>query len=268
MPRQQNIIKGYVNTPYGQVHYRSSPGPPTGTPLVLFHQTASSSVMYESLCAELGDDVWFFAPDTPGFGGTAAPPRTASIKYYADVLYASVRAMGIEKCWFFGHHTGASVAVQVAYDHPDLALKMALSGPPFLSEEEKAERRAAVHPIVVARDGSYLAATWERTWAKQPDMPEALAHRETVLNLHAGERYHEAYLAVFNHDFAGQLPQLRIPLLLMAGDLDTLWPHFDAACNAVPTAERAAFRGVGSLICDLRAKEVAETLRRFFFDGE
>ncbi len=268
MPRQQNIIKGYVDTPYGQVHYRSSPGPPTGTPLVLFHQTASSSVMYESLCAELGDDVWFFAPDTPGFGGTAAPPETASIKYYADVLYASVRAMGIERCRLFGHHTGASIAVQVAYDHPDLVLKMALSGPPFLSEEEKAERRAVVHPIVVARDGSYLAATWVRTWAKQPDMPEWLAHRETVLNLHAGERYHEAYLAVFNHDFAGQLPQLRIPLLLMAGDLDTLWPHFDAACNAVPTAESVAFSGVGSLICDLRAREVAETLRRFFFAGE
>ena len=262
------MVKGYVDTPYGQVHYRSSPGPPAGTPLVLFHQTASSSVMYESLCDELGDDVWSFAPDTPGFGGTSAPSEAASIKYYADVLYESVRAMGIERCWLFGHHTGASIAVQMAYDHPDLALKMALSGPPFLSEEEKAERRAAVQPIVVTRDGSYLATTWERTWAKQPNMPEALAHRETVLNLHAGERYHEAYLAVFNHDFANQLLQLRIPLLLMAGDLDTLWPHFDAACDALPKAERAVFRGVGSLICDLRAKEVADTLRRFFFDAE
>ena len=75
MPSQTSIVKGYVDTPHGQVHYRSSPGPPEGTPLVLFHQTASSSAMYEALIGELGDAFWFFAPDTPGFGGTAAPAR-------------------------------------------------------------------------------------------------------------------------------------------------------------------------------------------------
>ena len=95
-------------------------------------------------------------------------------------------------------------------------------------------------------------------------MPLALAHRETVLNLHAGERYHEAYLAVFEHDLASQLPQIQCPLLLMAGELDLLLPGFDAACSAMPSAQSIVVPGMGSMICDLGVKEVAQALRDFF----
>lgn len=219
--------------------------------------------MYEPLFAELGDAFWCFAPDTPGFGGTPAPPETATVKYYADALHEALKAVGIERCWMFGHHTGASIAVQMLEDHPELALKLVLSGPPFLSPEQQEERIAAVQPPVLAKDGSHLSEVWERTLAKEPDMPLALAHREAVLNLHAGERWHEAYLAVFSHDLAGQLPQVLCPMLLIAGEWDKLLPCLDAAIEAVPAARRIVVPGVGSLMCDLKVKEVAQALRDF-----
>lgn len=40
------IRKAYVDINDGQLHYRYADGP-DGTPLVFFHQTASSSAMYE-----------------------------------------------------------------------------------------------------------------------------------------------------------------------------------------------------------------------------
>ena len=42
---------GYVKTPSGQIHYRMIPG--HGTPLVLLHQTAGSSGMYDTMMAKL-----------------------------------------------------------------------------------------------------------------------------------------------------------------------------------------------------------------------
>ena len=262
------IVKGYVETPAGQVHYRATLKERDAPPLVLFHQTASSSAMYEPLMRELADDFWMFAPDTPGFGGTFFPPGRPTVAYYADVLYDSLQAMGIAEGVVFGHHTGASIAVQMVYDHPALARKMVLSGPPHLTPSEREVRKADVHATLIKPDGSHLLETWERLGSKETAAPLALIHRETVLALHAGERYHEAYLAVFEHDFAGQLPAIDCPMLLLAGEIDTLRPYLEPAYAAARQASMRVIPGVGSLICDLEPRLLAGLLREFFRGGE
>jgi len=61
---------GYVDMPYGQLHYSTIVPPGGGNKhipdLVLFHQSPSSSVEYNELVRALGKDRIVIALDTPG----------------------------------------------------------------------------------------------------------------------------------------------------------------------------------------------------------
>ena len=256
------IRKGYLDTPDGQAHYRQA-GSPDAPRVLLLHQTASSSVMFEAIMARLANDYCLFAPDTPGYGGTFFPPGPATIEYYAQVTQQALAAFGWGDCFVFGHHTGASIAAQIEQLRPGTARKMILSGPPFLTEEQKTRFRGAIQPIIVAADGSHARALWARLRAKDSQAEPALTHREFVLNLQAGERYHETYKAVFTHDFNAQLAAVKCPVLVMAGETDTLRDALEPAYAALQQGEIRYLSG-NTYICDQDPDAVARIIREFF----
>src|SRR5690349_14734176 len=78
---------GYVDMPYGQLHY-STIVPPGGgdknkPDLILFHQSPNSSVEYNELVQALGKDRVVIALDTPGHGGSDGPKEIPRIEDYA-----------------------------------------------------------------------------------------------------------------------------------------------------------------------------------------
>jgi len=263
-----SVSKGYVSTAFGQVHYRAAgTRRPDQIPLVLLHQTASSSAMYERLLADLGRDYWCFAPDTPGFGGTDALAERGTIERYAEVMIAALRRLEIERCFLFGHHSGASIAVQIAHARPELVEKLALSGPPYLTKAQLEKLIPTVTPVRLEEDGGHLLSVWQRIRAKEPSAPLELSHRETVLNLIAGARYPEAYDAVFAHDLPGQLPELGCETLVMVGEHDTIRASAEPAFAALRRGTLRVFPVGGTYICDREPGMVAEALREFFRKG-
>ena len=67
--------RGYLELPWGQVHYRRA-GDPSAPPLVLLHQSPLSSATFEpALAALAARGVYAVAVDTPGFGMSDAAPR-------------------------------------------------------------------------------------------------------------------------------------------------------------------------------------------------
>ena len=258
-----SIKKGYLETTAGQVHYRCA-GERGAPSVLLLHQTASSSAMYEPLMEQLADSYFCFAPDTPGFGGTFFPPEQATIEFYAEVLHEAATNFGLASCFVFGHHTGASIAVQMEFDHPSFAQKMILSGPPYLSNAQREALRSNIEPIVVREDGAHLTKLWTRLRAKDATAPLGLTHREFLLNLHAGERYHEAYLAVCDHDFNAQLAALNCPVLVMAGDEDSLAPSLEPAYAALKHGTMRRIPSANTYLCDQMPNVVADIIREFF----
>lgn len=259
MPRRR-----YLDTPHGQVHaLETGELRPGVLPLVLLHQTASCSLMFESVMAHLSADTYVFAPDTPGFGGTPAPVDTASVELYVEVLLAAIDAAGIERFFLFGHHSGASIAAEMAARHPGRIERLVLSGPPLLTHEQIERLIPTVCPVRLEADGSHLTAVWQRIRAKDPTAPVELSHREAVLNLWAGVRYPEAYRAVFQHDLAAALRELRCPTLIMVGENDTIRASAEPARDLVPDAELAVLPEGGTYICDRYPELVASTIQTF-----
>jgi len=220
--------------------------------------------MYESVMEQLQDRYWCIAPDTPGYGGTPHPTEPGNIALYARVLRSALAALDVERCWLFGHHTGASIAVQMLHDEPGFAAKLVLSGPPYLTQDQIEKLVPKVAPVRLEEDGDHFMDVWKRIRAKAPQAPIELTHREAVSNLQVGPRYLEAYSAVFEHDFGTQLQAIETETLVMAGAQDTIRGSLEPSHALLQNGHMMALPTGGTYICDTHPDLVSNTISGFF----
>jgi len=259
-----NIRKGYADTPNGQVHYRQLKHTRADeTPLVLFHQTASSGMMFEQMMTLLSDSFHTIALDNPGFGASFSPPNLFTVQFLSDSLHAALTSLGVESCYAFGHHSGSAIAVQMAYDHPGFIKRMVLSGPPLLSVDQVNGLRASLKAFGIADDGSHLTQVWNRIRKRDESLPLEIVHREVLLTQAAREAAQGAYQAVFEQPLKAQLESLEIPILVMAGENDTLRASLEPAYQLLRNGAMRVMAGAGPYICDQNPHAVVEILRDF-----
>jgi pimeloyl-ACP methyl ester carboxylesterase len=103
------------------VFYREagSPGSPT---LLLLHGFPSSSHMFRDLIPLLSDRFHIVAPDLPGFGRTALPPResfTYSFDSLASVIGRFTEVIGLERFALYIFDYGAPTGLRIALAHPE-----------------------------------------------------------------------------------------------------------------------------------------------------
>jgi len=223
--------------------------------------------MYERLMTLLDGEFYLIAPDTPGFGGTDALSERGTIARYAEVLVEALRRLEVERCMLFGHHSGASIAVQIAHREPAFVERLVLSGPPYLTKAQLEALVPSVSPVTLDEGGTHLSSVWKRIAAKDPIAPLELRHRETVLNLIAGARYPEAYEAVFAHDLGSQLKTITCPTLVVIGPDDTIYASAEPAARLLPRGRLLVFARGGTYICDREPELVAGALRDFCRGG-
>lgn len=259
------ITKRYINTIQGQIHSRISNCPDNTIPLVMLHQTASSSVMYEKLIMRLSGTLGIIAPDTPGYGESFDPSTPPTIEYYADILHELLTQFEIQSCYLFGHHTGAAIAVQFIQKYPDMVDKLMLSGPPLLSEKQKEQLSRGLAKGKLDTDGGHLKKVWKRIYSRSLSGDLNLIQRETLLTLRAS-RYHESYQAVFEQDFAEQVKNITCPTLIICGEQDTIRDSAEPTHALIPHSELIFVPDAGTYICDENIEEVFEILRSFLLD--
>lgn len=266
MRQNEEILlqKAYVNTAYGQIHTRQAGKPKDEPPLILLHQTPSSSTMFSQMLPLLARDFWVIAPDLPGFGASDVNSNQFNVGGWAQSILAMLDVLEISSYFLFGHHTGASVAVQMAFEQPDRVAKLVLSGPPLLTEGVKTKLWAALPKMEIDEEGAILLETWQRMRAKDPTATLALSLRETLLSLELNGRYSTAYQAVFDHDFATQLASLTCPILLMAGEEDSLRASLEPAYALAPHSVLKILPNAGTYICDKQPERISKILQSFF----
>ena len=261
------LQRAYADVDGRQCHYRSA-GDRSLPPLLLLHQSPSSSAMYEPLMAQLQDRYFLLAPDNPGFGNSdplPVPADSLTIAHYARAVQGFCTALQVQSCHIFGHHTGAAIAVQLENDYPGTARSIALSGPTLLSDEQKLALPALASPFALADDGAHLGAMWQRLRDKDPDAPLELSQRELLSAFTCGDSYQASYTAVTRQDFATQLERLTCPVLVFAGGEDplrsavepTLARLADGHSLVAPADQR-------TYICERQAPWLAGALHDFF----
>lgn len=257
------IKRGYVPAGRAQIHYRRA-GKPEFPMLVLLHQTPSTSQMYEPLMLKLADRFDLIALDTPGFGNSDAIEGPFSVASAGSALAAAARWIRKEPGFWFGHHTGAALALQVAATHPEQVQKLAMSGPCLLDEALRDRLPKIAAPVPHADDGSHLKVLWDRIAAKDPDAPLEIIQRDALAGLAAGIRYPQAYAAVTQVDTAAQLSSLECPTLVFAGTEDSLYSRLAPAASLLKNGQKREIPGARTFACERNVDEVAALLVEFF----
>ncbi|HEX8757315.1 MAG TPA: alpha/beta fold hydrolase [Steroidobacteraceae bacterium] len=212
---------------YGQMHYAVARSPgvsPRETPLVMFHQTPNSLVEFGPLIGEMGRDRLTIAIDTPGYGGSDAPPDQPRIEDYAAAICEAFGALGLnsgQRIDLLGNHTGAFIATALAVLEPLRVRRVALIGVFVVPDEVLATVRAALpdptsytqvmdqwcarYPIAKA---AYEAeGVPDSAWALQADSLRPIASKREYGHQAAFEYAERART---------ELPKVTQPVLLMA----------------------------------------------------
>jgi pimeloyl-ACP methyl ester carboxylesterase len=212
------LRRRYADTPLGQIHYRERDGE---RPVLLLHQTASSSVMWERAMRCLPGELRPIAMDTPGFGASDAPDEMPAdgLAYYAQRVVDLLDALGLGRVPIVGHHTGAMIAAELAAGFPERAERLVLIGCVVLhGDEQRRERLERIDRWQADARGDFLARTLiPRMHLSVTTDDSDHFTRELTAYLQAGPDYWWAYHAVYSYDAPRRLPLIGAPTLCVVG---------------------------------------------------
>jgi len=226
------VRHGYVDSPYGQLHYTKAMPPGGGnkkTPhLILFHQSPNSSVEYFALVKELGKDRVVLALDTPGHGGSDGPSEIPTIEDYATAMIVSLRNLGYgPKRPFdaFGFHTGSRIVAEIAATEPRMIrrIMMGLSGVSVSPPEEMENWLKSVYHPTSSEDAFRVFHEQLPDRIKMRDqwnIDDAFWGKMMVERLRHLTRYEYGHAAAFEYGqrFDARLAQLTQPVSLIVID--------------------------------------------------
>jgi pimeloyl-ACP methyl ester carboxylesterase len=274
-----DVQRGYVELEAGQLHYRrtrpAAAGADTGNanregldrpPVVLLHQAPSSSWSYGRVLDALAGTRTAYALDLPGFGGSFVPAGVADVASVATVVANALDAFDVTGVHLVGHHTGASVALELATVDGRVR-SLTLVGPPSLPYADRQERLDALDAGDVVppldQDGRYLREHWRYFNAEVDDL--GLQHRLVVDVLRGRAVWTDYYRAVYEYDFDDAFQSVDVPRMVMAAPDDVLWDGYERLRDAYPDVEAVELSG-GNLEPLLDAESLVDALTAFLDD--
>ncbi|MBA4025067.1 MAG: hypothetical protein C0482_22155 [Gordonia sp.] len=254
------------------MHYRINTGGSRSKPIVFFHMTSDTSESYENIMAALDGQVTTIAFDTPNYGESFRTNRTPSIDYISDVFIEALDALGVEQFHGYGHHTGASIALHLAHQHPTRALSATLNGMVAVTEEEgRGYMDTLVWPNPPNDHGGQVLAAWTRALTLEPhylDFPAEIKNRVVRTMLQAGTDWSWAYRAVFNDDAASKLTTVQRPLFFVIGRFDASLDLHTRAAESRPDSASHISEEFGMFYCENAPEDLAPRLLAFVQGAE
>lgn len=248
-----------------------------GAPLLLLHGFTGSGASWRGHFPALTPQRQVIAPDLLGHGRTEAPAdpaRYAMGPCVADVI-ALLDQLGLGAVDVLGYSMGGRVALSVAAAHPARIRRLVLesASPGLATAEERAARRAADEALAARLEQEGLEAfvdAWERLplFASQAQLPapvraavraQRLAHTPAGLANSLRGLGTGAQPALWD-----RLPDLRRPVLLVAGALDAKFVGLAQAMAArLPLAELRVIAQAGHTVHLEQPEAYAEAVLRF-----
>ena len=224
---QSNIYRRYIDLDRRQVHLRiGEPGAPTDKrPLLCFHLSPVSGVIYDNWIPEMARDRICIAPDTPGYGMSDPPAEQPTIADYAATMGQVADQLGFDTYDVMGYHTGSKISVELALQRPDAVKHLVLVSAPVYTDEELAAQYAAMGELRTPQpDGSHLLEIWSANWGwRGPEQTPEDIMKTFADMCRGGERGPWGHRAAFSYTYPDKLPGVDQPIIVLntADDLQT-----------------------------------------------
>ncbi len=276
VPLRHTVLHGH------DVTYRLAEADSGRPTLLLIHGMAGSSRTWKSVMPDLAEDFTVLAPDLIGHGESAKPMGDYSLGAFASGLRDLLALLEIGPVTVIGHSLGGGVAMQLAYQHPELVDRLVLIGSGGLGREVSWLLRLLTlpgaeylmplfFPSIVRDSGNELSkAMHGRGWSLPhlDEMWRAYASLGQAENRKAFVRTLRAVI-----DPGGQTVNASdrlylaaaMPTLIIWGDKDGVIPveHAHAAHEAIPHSRLEILEGCGHFPHMQEPDHLAEVIREF-----
>ena len=240
----------------------------TGPVLVMIHGIAGSSGTWVPVMPLLAEHYTVIAPDLLGHGESAKPRGDYSLGAYASGIRDLLGVLGHERATIVGHSLGGGVAMQFAYQFPQMAERLVLIGSGGLGKEVNPLLRALslpgteyVLPVVLApqihdafgamgrvlgrfgmRSDPFLSEVWN-AWTRLTDVKAQRAFIHTIRAVIdvAGQRVSARDRLYLAHE---------VPTLIVWGTRDAVIPveHAHIAHDLMPGSRLELVEGAGHFL--------------------
>jgi len=237
--------------------------------VVFVHGIAGSSATWAPVMERLdGDRYTMIAPDLLGHGESAKPRGDYSLGAYASGIRDLVAVLGHERATFVGHSLGGGIAMQLAYQFPEMCERLVLTCSGGLGKQVNPLLRAIALPgseyvlpvILTSRVhdvagsvGRFLGRLglrgdpfWSEVWDSYTRLTDARTQRAFVHTIRAVI------------DVAGQRVSARdrlylareAPTMIIWGDHDGVIPvsHAHIAHELMPGSRLEIIEGAGHFV--------------------
>lgn len=208
----------------------------SGRDVILLHGWGQNMYMMSAIETHLSPHFSVWNLDFPGFGESDEPPVPWGMEEYTGFLSEFIRQNGIEEPILIGHSFGCRAAIHYAAENP--VHKMCLTGAAGIKPKQSGSQKLRVR--------AYKAAKWALKAAHQEEALRKLQDRsgsQDYRNAHGVMR--DTFVKVVNDDVSPVLSEVKCPVLLVWGSLDTAAPLWmgQQMEKEMPDAGLAVFEG-------------------------
>jgi pimeloyl-ACP methyl ester carboxylesterase len=119
----------------------------SGPALLLIHGVGDDSTAWEPVHAKLAQRFTVIAPDLLGHGESDKPRADYSLAAFANGMRDLLAVLGIERVTVVGHSFGGGVAMQFAYQYPQLVERVVLVSTGGVAKDVSFALRLAAMPM-------------------------------------------------------------------------------------------------------------------------
>jgi pimeloyl-ACP methyl ester carboxylesterase len=228
------------------------------------------------------------APDLPGFGLSDKPSTRYGIPLFTRTMLRYLDTQGVDEVAVVGVSMGGRVALELALRHPGRVSRLVLVNALGLGFPRRLLHGVFLLPGVGEASFRFMSTFLHRVpgetirhlaarfrIVENPERALDDAYLEALREIHADQRSAPAYLATVRalalmgiQDLSGELRRLRMPVRLIWGSGDPLFPLQQAtrAHRLVPGSELAVIEGAGHSPEAERPDEFNRALERFLAD--
>jgi pimeloyl-ACP methyl ester carboxylesterase len=259
-----------------------------GPVVLLIHGITGSSQTWEDVIPFLSERHTVVAPDLLGHGDSAKPRGDYSLGAYASGLRDLMQAVGHERATVVGHSLGGGVAMQMAYQFPEMVERLVLVSSGGLGREVNVFLRAATLPGsewvlpllasggVVSAGGTIGGFLRSLGMRSGPDLEEMWRGFASLHDAEARQAFIHTLRGIV--DPGGQRVSARdrlylaqeVPTLLMWGERDPIIPveHAYTAADEIPASRLEVLPDAGHFPYRDDPRRFAATLSEFIEETE
>ena len=252
-----------------------------GTPLILLHGYAETSLMWKPIIPALAERFTVIAPDLPGIGDSGIPADGLDMKSAAIRIHDLAKSLGVQKTEVVGHDIGLMVAYAYATQFPAEVSKLVLMDAflPGVPGWEAVYNDPHIwhfrfngptpEALVQGRERTYFDYFWDDFAAdKNHSIPEEARQAYAAAyarpgRMHAGWAYFVSFLQAAK-DFA-ELSQtkLTMPVLTLGGEKANGEVLGKQAKLVATDVTVVVLKNTGHWVMEENFKETTEALQKF-----